>query len=128
MNTSSHTSSRRMRRITGVGASFLAVITAVTFSNVATATESLDLSSTTTVPIQPKDVKVISRVKTRDKVVFITIDDGFSPTSELARILRTKKVPVTTFAKPSQLKDNYRWFKKQKRMTFENHTITLRAL
>lgn len=85
-------------------------------------------TTTTTEPLQTDDVRVVSRVKTRDKVVFITIDDGFSPTSELARILRTKKVPVTTFAKPSQLKDNYAWFKKQKRMTFENHTINHSSL
>ncbi|MFM8528745.1 MAG: hypothetical protein ACKOD2_03545, partial [Ilumatobacteraceae bacterium] len=39
------------------------------------------LVTTTTLPtLTARDVKVVSRVNTRDKVVFITIDDGFSPT------------------------------------------------
>jgi len=82
-----------------------------------------DITPTTTQPLQPEDVQVITRVKTRDKVVFITIDDGFTPTPELARVIRTHKVPITTFAMPRLIKRNLSWFKKQTRMTFENHTI-----
>lgn len=87
-------------------------------------TEDSPDSNISTEEVQPRDVQVISRVKTKDKVIFITMDDGFSPTPELARILRTQKVPITTFAKPAQLKENRAWFKKQTRMTFENHSIT----
>lgn len=73
-------------------------------------------------------VPVISRVKTRDKVVFITIDDGFSPTPQLAKIIRKYKVPITTFAMPRQIERNWKWFKKQTNMTFENHTVNHRSM
>jgi peptidoglycan/xylan/chitin deacetylase (PgdA/CDA1 family) len=87
-----------------------------------------DTSPTTTLPLQPEDVRVITRVPTKDKVVFITIDDGFTPTPELARIIRTRKVPITTFAMPRLVKRNIDWFRAQSRMTFENHTINHSSL
>ena len=79
--------------------------------------------------VQPKTtVPVISRVRTKDKVVFITMDDGFSPTPQLAKIIRKHKVPITTFAMPRQVKRNWKWFKKQTNMTFENHTVNHRSM
>lgn len=130
MTTSSRILPLRLRRFTAVGTCWLAVLAVVTFSsNTATATESPDSTTTsTTVALQPEDVQVISRVKTKDKVVFITVDDGFTPTPALAKILRTQKVPITTFAMPRLLKDDLTWFKRQKRMTFENHTINHSSL
>ena len=94
----------------------------------APSTDSSSDEEVTAETITAKDVQVISRVKTKDKVVFITIDDGFTPTPALAKILRTQKVPVTTFAMPRLLKDDLAWFKNQKRMTFENHTINHSSL
>ncbi|MFM8846956.1 MAG: polysaccharide deacetylase family protein [Actinomycetota bacterium] len=83
------------------------------------------LAPTTTLPIlTARDVKVVSRVNTRDKVVFITIDDGFSPTSELAEVIRRHRVPITTFAMPRLVRRNEDWFLARKSMTFENHTVT----
>lgn len=81
-------------------------------------------SPTTQPPLRPRDVEVISRVNTRDRVVFITMDDGFSPSSELARVIATHKIPITTFAMPRLLEENASWFLARKRMTFENHTMT----
>ena len=53
---------------------------------------SQDPASTATTTIAPiltsKDVKVTYKVNTKDKVVFITIDDGFHVSPELARIIR----------------------------------------
>lgn len=129
MTITSHPLSPRLRKIAAIGACCFTMLATVTFSNVATATESSDSTTTSsTEPLQPEDVEVISRVKTKDKVVFITIDDGFTPTPALAKILRTKKVPITTFAMPRLVKDDLAWFKKQKRMTFENHTINHSSL
>lgn len=94
----------------------------------APSTDSSSDEEVTAETITAKDVQVISRVKTRDNVVFITIDDGFTPTPALAKILRSQKVPITTFAMPRLLKDDLAWFKQQKRMTFENHTINHSSL
>ena len=84
--------------------------------------------TTTTVPLTARDVRVIYNVPTRDKVVFITIDDGFSPTGELARVIRKYRIPVTTFAMPRLVQRHRRWFMAQDRMTFENHTVNHRLL
>ena len=81
-------------------------------------------TTSTTIPqLRTRDIKVTSRVRTKDKVVFITIDDGFTPTDELAKLLKRHKIPVTTFAKPRQISKNKRWFLSQDNMTFENHTV-----
>ncbi|MEY3806472.1 MAG: hypothetical protein RIR69_1284 [Actinomycetota bacterium] len=87
-------------------------------------------TTTTTIPpvIKKSDVKVVYNVKTRDKVVFITIDDGFYATPELARIIRRYKVPITTFAMPRLVERDKKWFLSKKNMTFENHTITHRSM
>ena len=86
--------------------------------------------TTTTLPevITPEDVNVTYRVKTKDNVVFITIDDGFHVTPELARIIRRNKVPITTFAMPRLVKKHKDWYLANKNMTFENHTVTHRSL
>ena len=87
-------------------------------------------STTTTLPevITADNVKVTYKVKTRDKVVFITIDDGFHVTPALAKIIRRHKVPITTFAMPRPLKKNKEWYLANKNMTFENHTVNHRSL
>jgi peptidoglycan/xylan/chitin deacetylase (PgdA/CDA1 family) len=81
-------------------------------------------TTSSTIPqLRFRDIKVISRVRTKDNVVFITIDDGFTPTDELAKLLKRYKIPITTFAKPRQISLNKRWFLSQDNMTFENHTV-----
>lgn len=87
-----------------------------------------DPTTTTTVPLTARDVKVWYRIPTRDKVVFITIDDGFTVTPELAAVLKRHKVPITTFATPWNVQRNQDWFLSQSRMTFENHTVHHRSL
>jgi peptidoglycan/xylan/chitin deacetylase (PgdA/CDA1 family) len=89
-------------------------------------------TTTTTTTIAPiltsKDVKVTYKVNTKDKVVFITIDDGFHVSPELARIIRRHKVPVTTFAMPRLVAREKKWYLGNKNMTFENHTVNHRSL
>jgi peptidoglycan/xylan/chitin deacetylase (PgdA/CDA1 family) len=87
-----------------------------------------DPTTTTTVPLTVRDVKVWYRIPTRDKVVFITIDDGFTVTPELAKVLKRHKVPITTFAIAKPMERNKEWFLARDNMTFENHTVNHRSL
>lgn len=93
-------------------------------STTSSTTLPFDDSPPVTDALRPRDVKVVSRVDTRDRVVFITFDDGFTPTSQLAQVIAKHKVPITTFAMPRLLKQQESWFLVRKRMTFENHTLT----
>jgi peptidoglycan/xylan/chitin deacetylase (PgdA/CDA1 family) len=96
----------------------------------AISTSSSDETTTTTTPqvLTSKDVRVTYKVKTKDKVVFITIDDGFYVSKELARVIRRYKVPITTFAMPRLVAREKKWYLGNKNMTFENHTVNHRSL
>ena len=96
----------------------------------AISTSSSDETTTTTTPevLTSKDVRVTYKVKTKDKVVFITIDDGFYVSKELARVIRRHKVPITTFAMPRLVAREKKWYLGNKNMTFENHTVNHRSL
>lgn len=87
-------------------------------------------TTTTTIPkiLTSKDVKVTYKVNTKDKVVFITIDDGFHVSEELARVIRRHKLPITTFAMPRLVAREKKWYLGNKNMTFENHTVNHRSL
>ncbi len=91
-------------------------------------TTSVAPTTSTTAPISPRDVKVVYRVPTKDRVVFITIDDGFTTTPALAEVIRRHKVPITTFAMPKLVQRQKKWYLSQKQMTFENHTVNHRSL
>ena len=71
-----------------------------------------------------KDVKVIYNVRTRDKVAFITIDDGVYVSDSLAKFFDENQLPITTFALAGELWRNRDWFAQRTNMTFENHTNT----
>ncbi|CAB4665232.1 unannotated protein [freshwater metagenome] len=89
----------------------------------------LETTTTTAPPVlTSKDVQVTYKVNTKDKVVFITIDDGFHVSPELARIIRRHKVPITTFAMPRLVAREKKWYLANKNMTFENHTVNHRSL
>ena len=93
-------------------------------------TTTLDSTTTTTTtqPSLPRRAKVVYRVPTRDNVVFITIDDGFTTTPGLAAVIERNKVPITTFAMPRLVKRQKKWYLARKNMTFENHTVNHRSL
>jgi peptidoglycan/xylan/chitin deacetylase (PgdA/CDA1 family) len=84
-------------------------------------------TTTTTAPVQelrPQDIVKLSRVRTRDRVVFITIDDGATVSRELAKVIDSNKLPVTTFAMPGMLWRARTWYRARKNMSFQNHTNT----
>ncbi|MFJ4317839.1 polysaccharide deacetylase family protein [Streptomyces lavendulae] len=69
---------------------------------------------------------VVSHVPTRDKVVFITIDDGWTHDPEAARILLEKRLPVSLFLLPGAAAYDTGYFTAltdQGRATVENHTV-----
>jgi len=70
------------------------------------------------------EVKVVHQVRTKDKVVFITIDDGVTVSDSLAKFVDENEIPITTFALAGELWRNRDWFRDRKNMTFENHTNT----
>ncbi len=76
-------------------------------------------------PIYSADeVKVLSKIHTKDKVVFITIDDGVTVSDGLANFIDQNQLPITTFALAGELWRNREWFMQRQNMTFENHTNT----
>ncbi|WP_330331076.1 polysaccharide deacetylase family protein [Streptomyces sp. NBC_00536] len=69
---------------------------------------------------------VVAHVPTSDKVVFITIDDGWNHDPAAARTLIDKRVPVTLFLLPGATSYDTGYFTdliEQGRATVENHTV-----
>ena len=74
---------------------------------------------------------VIDHVKTKEPVLFVTVDDGSHLSRTTLRYIRNMQVPITTFALPEQLNRRRRRFVnllRQTGMTFENHTQTHRIV
>ncbi|MFG2620406.1 polysaccharide deacetylase family protein [Streptomyces sp. NPDC048507] len=70
---------------------------------------------------------VVSHVPTQDKVVFITIDDGWNHDPEAARILLDKRVPASLFLLPGATSYDAPYFTELTgagRATVENHTVS----
>lgn len=73
--------------------------------------------------------RLISRIDTKDRVAFITIDDGRSVTNSMADFIKDNKIPVTSFVLPEWLKKLWEpMYSTFPKMTFENHTNTHRRL
>ncbi|UQX01621.1 polysaccharide deacetylase family protein [Streptomyces sp. RerS4] len=69
---------------------------------------------------------VVSAVPTQEKVVFITIDDGWNHDPEAARILLEKRVPASLFLLPDATSYDTGYFTalaERGRVTVENHTV-----
>jgi peptidoglycan/xylan/chitin deacetylase (PgdA/CDA1 family) len=77
------------------------------------------------------DDYVIDHVKTKDPVIFVTVDDGSRLSRETTQYIRNHRIPITTFALPEQVNRHRRRFVnllRQTGMTFENHTQTHRTV
>lgn len=70
-------------------------------------------------------VTTIRRIKTQDKVVFLTIDDGYEYDNEFVNLVRREKVPILTFLTTSYVKGHgqYFWALRNAGSRMENHTI-----
>lgn len=74
-------------------------------------------------------VTVRSKVKTTDKVFFITIDDGWSQQEEAADYVASTKLPVTSFLTDQAVSGNWNFFRRISAFdAVQNHTMTHKAL
>ncbi|WP_308271653.1 polysaccharide deacetylase family protein [Kitasatospora sp. SUK 42] len=71
-------------------------------------------------------VPVFSDVKTNDKVVFITIDDGAEKDPKFVEMLTDLKVPISMFLTKDIVKNDYGYFKPLQALGnhIQNHTVT----
>ncbi|MFC6882965.1 polysaccharide deacetylase family protein [Actinomadura yumaensis] len=69
---------------------------------------------------------VISRISTNDRVVFLTIDDGYTYDAEFVRLVRKEKVPILTFLTSQYIRGQgqYFWAMRNAGSPMENHTVT----
>ncbi|MDX3072227.1 polysaccharide deacetylase family protein [Streptomyces sp. MI02-7b] len=70
-------------------------------------------------------VPVISDVPTKEKIVFITIDDGQEKSPAFVRMLKDLKVPVTMFLTNDAIKSDYGYFTQLQGLGnhIQNHTL-----
>ncbi|MGW4821160.1 polysaccharide deacetylase family protein [Streptomyces sp. NPDC004227] len=73
---------------------------------------------------------VFTTVPTKDKVVFLTIDDGAEKDPEFLRMMRDLKIPYTAFLTDDLIKGDYGYFWKMQGsgVTLNNHTLHHRYL
>lgn len=69
---------------------------------------------------------VFTTVPTKDKVVFLTIDDGSEKDPEFLKMMSDLKIPYTAFLSNYLVKDDYGYFGKMQArgVTLNNHTLT----
>ncbi|MEU1452900.1 polysaccharide deacetylase family protein [Streptomyces avermitilis] len=69
---------------------------------------------------------VFTTVPTKDKVVFLTIDDGAEKDPAFLRMMSDLKIPYTAFLSNYLVEDDYGYFRKMRDrgVTLNNHTLT----
>lgn len=78
-------------------------------------------------PSAPKPrVPVVTRISTKDRVVFITIDDGWEKDPRFVQQVRERGTPLTVFLTNDAAKADYGYFQQFQRLgaPIENHTMT----
>ncbi|OAH15196.1 peptidoglycan-N-acetylmuramic acid deacetylase PdaA precursor [Streptomyces jeddahensis] len=84
-------------------------------------------------PPQAKPVKlalgsvpVIRDIPVKDKVVFLTFDDGAEKDPEFLRMMRELRVPFTMFLTDAAIRNGYPYFKPLQSLgnSIQNHTLT----
>jgi peptidoglycan/xylan/chitin deacetylase (PgdA/CDA1 family) len=114
-----------MRRIFAAFVGSALIFSAVAGAQVSsTASEN---KATTAVPSRdtPKIPQSVFRIKTKDKVAFITIDDGvYKPENALAYV-QANKLPVTAFLSSWTIKDSKKYFNDFTQWgSVQNHSAT----
>lgn len=68
---------------------------------------------------------VVKQITTKEKVVFLTIDDGYEYDAEFVNIVRRQKVPILTFLTSAYVRGHgqYFWSLRSAGSAMENHTI-----
>ena len=81
-------------------------------------------------PGHPGPIPVVSRVPTRDKVVFLTYDDGAERDPRFVDMVRELRLPVSMFLTDSVVGPGYGHFARLRSVgaTIQNHTLDHSAL
>ncbi|MGW0575543.1 polysaccharide deacetylase family protein [Streptomyces sp. NPDC002920] len=68
---------------------------------------------------------VFTTVPTRQKVVFLTIDDGAEKDPAFLKMMKELRIPYTAFLSDYVVKDDYAYFRKMQKfgVTLNNHTL-----
>ncbi|QNP68813.1 polysaccharide deacetylase family protein [Streptomyces roseirectus] len=71
-------------------------------------------------------IPVISEIPTKDKVVFLTYDDGTEQDPQFITMMRELKIPITMFLTDAAIRSDYGYFTKLQALgnPVENHTLT----
>ncbi|MGW1030077.1 polysaccharide deacetylase family protein [Streptomyces sp. NPDC002577] len=69
---------------------------------------------------------MIDDIPVKDKVVFLTFDDGAEKDPEFVRMMRDLRIPFTMFLTDTVIRDDYGYFKPLQALgdTVQNHTLT----
>ncbi|MFI1755843.1 polysaccharide deacetylase family protein [Streptomyces sp. NPDC020571] len=69
---------------------------------------------------------VFTTVPTKEKVVFLTIDDGAEKDPAFLKMMSELRIPYTVFLTDDEIKDDYGYFKKMQArgITLNNHTLS----
>ncbi|MEU4652987.1 polysaccharide deacetylase family protein [Streptomyces sp. NPDC023723] len=69
---------------------------------------------------------VFTTIPTKEKIVFLTIDDGGEKDRRFLKMMSDLKIPYTAFLSDYLVKDDYAYFKKMQArgVTLNNHTLT----
>lgn len=81
------------------------------------------------IPVQPTpgpSAPFLARIPTRQRVAFLTIDDGFVKTAEAPKLIAAAHIPVTLFLTVNAVRDNPAYFAAMQAngAVIEAHTIT----
>jgi peptidoglycan/xylan/chitin deacetylase (PgdA/CDA1 family) len=68
---------------------------------------------------------IFTTIPTKDRVVFLTIDDGDEKDPAFLRMMSDLKIPYTAFLSDYLIKDDYGYFRKMRDrgVTLDNHTL-----
>jgi peptidoglycan/xylan/chitin deacetylase (PgdA/CDA1 family) len=73
--------------------------------------------------------RLVSRIETSKKVVFLTLDDGLVTDPKLIRFLAKRQIPVTTFLTTGTVGDAWSYWREMLDLgSIQNHTVNHAAL
>ncbi|WP_420717036.1 polysaccharide deacetylase family protein [Streptomyces sp. H27-H5] len=73
---------------------------------------------------------MFTTIPTKDKVIFLTVDDGYEKDPDFLRMTRELRIPYTAFLTDSAVKDDYAYFRRMQSAgtSLNNHTLSHRYL
>jgi len=114
-----------MRRFVATFAASALIFSAVMGAQISSASAENNPDTSVSARDTPKIPKSVYRIKTKDKVAFMTIDDGiYKPENALAYV-QANQLPVTSFLSSWTIKDSKKYFNRiSKWGSVQNHSAT----